>query len=146
MRHRDVLGASFAQQAAKRVHVLGGQCSVIIPDEVGPPNGVLTPNRLSPRRAAPRRSRKAGADLAERACARLRGDPVEHHARALALGRPHWGARRHQVGLRTQDDAVLDHLEAVGGERRPGGGDVDDEFGGAGGRRASVAPELSTMR
>ena len=44
-------------------------------------------------------------------------------------------ARGHQIGLRAQDHAVVDHLEAVGGERRAGRRDVDDELGGAGRRR-----------
>ncbi len=35
--------------------------------------------------------------------------------------------------MRAQDHAVLDDLEAIGGERGAGGGDVDDQLGGAGG-------------
>ena len=42
----------------------------------------------------------------------------------------------HEIGLRAQDDAVVDDLERVGGERRAGGGDVDDQLGGARRRRA----------
>jgi len=43
---------------------------------------------------------------------------------------------RHEVGLAAQDHAVVEHLEAVGGERRAGGGDIDDHLGGAHRRRA----------
>jgi len=39
-RHRHRLGAMGAKKAAERVKgCIGGQCSVTIPDEVGPPNG-----------------------------------------------------------------------------------------------------------
>ena len=109
-----------------------------MPEEVGPPNGGFDAEaslRLGQQRVVA--AGKAGAHLAERARARLRRDAVEHQARGLALGRAPVGrARRHQIGLRAQDHAVLDHLEAVGGERRAGGRDVDDQLGGAGRRRA----------
>src|SRR5262249_9148125 len=45
-------------------------------------------------------------------------------------------ARGDEVRLRTQYHAVVDHLEGIGCERRAGCGDIDDQFGGAGGRRA----------
>ena len=52
------------------------------------------------------------------------------------LRRPGGGVGGDQVGLRSQDHAVVEHLEAVGLERGAGGGDVDDQLGEAGGRRA----------
>ena len=81
---------------------------------------------------------KARAHLAIGARPRLRGDrgracgaPVSRSA--VAPGR---AARGHEIGLRAQDGAVVDDLQAVGGERRAGGGDVDDQLGGARRRRA----------
>ena len=108
-----------------------------MPEEVGPPNGASTPKRsfasASSASSQPakrvRTSRKARA----RVCAAMRSSTMRAD---FALGRAPVGrARRDQIGLRAQDHAVLDHLEPVGGERRAGRRDVDDEFGGAGGRR-----------
>ena len=109
-----------------------------MPEEVGPPNGAATPNFS---RAASSsvvvQAGKARAHLAVSLGALLRGDAVEQEAGGLALRRvPGGRPRGDEIGLRAQDHAVLDHLEPVGGERRAGGGDVDDQFGGAGGRRA----------
>ena len=127
-----------ADSVASACTCAGGQCSVSMPDEVGPPNGVATPKRslrLAP--AALVAAGKARAHFAECARARLRRDAVEHDARGTRARRAPVGrARRHQVGLRAQDHAVLDHLEPVGGERRARRGDVDDQLGGAGRRRA----------
>ena len=109
-----------------------------MPDEVGPPNGATTPKRslgLGQHRVVA--AGKARAHLAIGARARLRGDAVEDAARGLALGlAPGGAARGDEIGLRAQDDAVVEDLQRVGGERRAGGGDVDDELGRAGGRRA----------
>ena len=92
-------------------------------------------------------ARKAGAHFAEGASACLRSDTVEHVAGDVAFVlAPVGGARGDQVGLRAQDHAVLDDLEAVGSERRAGRGDVDDEFGRTGGRRGFGRAELSTIR
>ncbi len=67
----------------------------------------------------------------------LRGDAVEQQARGVAFARaPTGAARGDEVRLRTQDHAVVEHLEAIGGERRAGRGDVDDHFGAAGRRCA----------
>ena len=73
-----------------------------MPDEVGPPNGVATPNFSLRRIHQPRvAGGKARAHLAEGAGARLRGDAVEDDARGLALAvapvrrrarRPDWPA------------------------------------------------------
>ena len=108
-----------------------------MPEEVGPPNGADHAEALA--RLGEQcvvAARKAGADFAKRARARLRGDAVEQDAGGVALRRaPVGGAGGEQIGLRAQDHAVVDHLEAVGGERRAGRGDVDDELGGAGGGR-----------
>ena len=80
---------------------------------------------------------KARAHLAEGGGPAIGGDAVEHEARGLALGSaPGRGAGGDEIGLRAQDYAILDHLEAVRGERRAGRGDVDDQLGGAGGGRA----------
>ena len=57
-------------------------------------------------------------------------------ARSRDAPRPSGGARGDEIGLRAQDDAVVDDFEPVGGKRRAGGGDVDDQLGGAGRRRA----------
>ena len=57
-------------------------------------------------------------------------------AATRAHGAPRRRERSDEIGLRAQDHAVVEHLQRVGGERRAGRGDVDDQFGGAGGRRA----------
>ena len=44
-------------------------------------------------------------------------------------------ARGQQMRLRLQDQPILQHLQMIGAERRAGGGDVDDQLGGAGGGR-----------
>ena len=63
----------------------------------------------------------------------MRRDAVEQKPRGFPLrGVPGCASRGDEVGLRAQDHPVLDHLEAVGGERGAGGGDIDDHFGGAG--------------
>jgi hypothetical protein len=81
-----------------------------MPDEVGPPNGV----------------RPA-----------LSGDAIENEPRGLAFLRaPLGGARRNQIGLRAQHDAIVEHLQPVGRQCCAGGRDVDNQFGGAGSRRA----------
>ena len=48
-------------------------------------------------------------------------------------GRP---GRRHEIGLGAQDQAVVEDLQSVGGERRAGGGDVDHQLGRASAGRA----------
>ena len=52
--------------------------------------------------------------------------------RAVPVG----GQRGGQLRLAFQDRAVFQHLQAIGRQRRAGGGDVHDRFGGAGGGRA----------
>ena len=74
---------------------------------------------------------KAGADFAIFAGAGARGDVVEDDTRGFArLIRPVGVARGHQIGLAAQDHAVIEHLQAVGGERRTGRCDIDDHLGG----------------
>ena len=80
---------------------------------------------------------KTGPHFAVFAGAGAGGDVIENDARGFAgLARPVGVARGDEVGLAAQDHAVVEHLEAVGGERRAGGGDVDDHLGGADRRRA----------
>ena len=57
-------------------------------------------------------------------------------AACLAFAPPGRGERGDQRRLRAQDRSVVEGLERIGFERRAGGGDVDDEFGRAGGGRA----------
>ena len=60
-------------------------------------------------------------------------DGVAQAARALGPVRVAGGK---ELGLRLQDQAILKHLQMIGLERGAGGGDVDDQLGGAGGGRA----------
>ena len=53
----------------------------------------------------------------------MRGDPIEDEAGGFALRcAPGRGAGRHQIGLRTQDDAVVDHFKSIGCKRSAGRG------------------------
>ena len=116
----------------------GGQCSVSMPDEVGPPNGAATPKRcFASSSTASLMPGDARAHLAEGARAALRRDAVEDEPRDLALRRAP-AAPRAAIRLASERSmiAVVEHLEPVRRERRAGGGDVDDQLGGAGGRRA----------
>src|SRR5262249_34948544 len=133
VRDHDVLGALVPEQrcqgmdvvrrAVQRGHAPGGRRA-----ERGLDAETLL--RLGDERVVA--AGEAGAHLAERARARLRRDAIEHAARGFALGRAPFGrARRDQVRLRAQDHAVVEHLEAIGGERCARGRDVDDELGGA---------------
>ncbi len=57
---------------------------------------------------------------------------VENDARGLAgVVVPISLARGDQIGLAFQHHAIIEHAQAVGGQRRAGGGDVDDQLGGA---------------
>ena len=134
------LSAPFSRRkVASACTCAGGQCSVSMPDEVGPPNGAATPKRSRASPAAHRCSRRSAcAPRGRRARAPAPAMRSSTMRASLALApRPiRRRARRDQVGLRAQDHAVVDHLERVGGERRAGRGDVDDQLGGAGRRRA----------
>ena len=70
-----------------------------------------------------------------RHAATMPNSPKQLLVRLLLLRTPRRHLRRDQIGLGPQDDAVLQHLEAVGGKRRSRRGDVDDDVGGAGRRR-----------
>src|SRR5262249_32023249 len=135
-RHRDGVGAALAQQPGERVHVVG---RTVQGEHVGGGaiewrDGAEALLRLGDEGVVA--ERHVGAHLAERVGAALRRDAVEDGAGGGAGGNAPVGpARRDEVRLRTQDEAVLHHLEGVGGERRAGGGDVDDQLGGAGGGR-----------
>ena len=69
-----------------------------------------------------------------------RARALRRASRSLAGGArravPVGGERRGKLRLAFQDHAVVQHLQAIGGQRRAGGGDVHDRFGGAGGGRA----------
>ena len=77
-------------------------------------------------------------------------DPAPRCDRGSACGSracaPVGVSRGDEVGLRAQDDAVVEDLQRVGGERRAGGGDVDDQSAAPAAGAPSVAPRLSTMR
>src|SRR4051812_37718962 len=102
-----------------------------MPEELGPPKGDTTPKRAlavsksfwSQAAKRQRTSRKARA----RAWPAMRSRMFCAVSRCAAL---HCAARRHQVGLGAQDQAVLDYFEAVRRERGAGRRDVDDELGG----------------
>ena len=73
---------------------------------------------------------KAGADLPVFAGARPGRNMIQDDARGLAgLARPVGVPRGHEVVLAAQDDAVIEHLETVGGKRGPRRRDIDDHFG-----------------
>jgi len=113
-------------------------------------SGVAADGDAMPKARAPasnaRCRREARAPLAEgahprasRPCGRERCAPGD---RALALARSRCAPL--PVGLRAQDDAVVDHLQLIGGERCPAAGDVDDDSAVPAAGAPSVAPELST--
>ena len=77
---------------------------------------------------------RTSAKASARFCAAMRSSSK---SRRLALfAGPGRGACGDEIGLRAQDDAVLDHFQSVGGKRGARRGDIDDHFGGAGRRRA----------
>ncbi len=58
-------------------------------------------------------------------------DPQQALGGGQVGGRPAGPQRGGELGLALQDDPVGQDLQAVGGQGRPGGGDVDDQLGGA---------------
>ena len=109
-----------------------------MPDEVGPPNGAAAPKRCfaSASKASSQAAKRVrtSRNARARACAAMRSRMMRAVSRSSASQSAR--ARGDEVRLRAQDDAVIDHLQPVGRERRAGGGDVDDQLGGAGRRRA----------
>ena len=90
-----------------------------MPDEVGPPNGAsIRKFRSGIFDQHIGAGRKSCTYLAKSPRARLRRDPIEDHAGKITFVLAPCGAsRRHQIGLRTQDGAVLHDFQAVGSER-----------------------------
>ena len=83
-----------------------------------------------------------GPHFARHARCFLRLDPRQNPPRQLAVGRAPVGLDRgHQIGLRLQHHPVIQHFQAVGLQRRAGGGDIDDQFGLACGGRAFGCPQ-----
>ena len=71
-------------------------------------------------------------------CERERSAPAlsECRAHVFKLRRPRRGVRGKKVCLRFQNDAVIEDLQAVGAKRLTRRRDIDDQLGGASGRRA----------
>jgi hypothetical protein len=82
-------------------------------------------------------SRQHGRDLARGARLLFRRDARENDAGGFAGTRTPIGAnRRHEIGLRAQNRAVVENFERIGEKRRAGRRDIDDELGLARRRRS----------
>ncbi len=72
----------------------------------------------------------------------FRRDARENDAGGFAATRTSIGAnRRHEIGLRAQNRAVVENFERIGDKRRAGRRNVDDELGLARRRRALGRPK-----